>query len=181
LACRIHGCGRGERQSSTRDAPRPKTVAGAQWHRQFLGLNITIISHAHSQGCDHWNLGSGQDEPPWPGAHNQLAVYPSLALMPITIQYVSGHFSTGFRSTIGTDFITKTLPHHSKPDELVTLQIWNRPRPPPGLLSPLPPIAHATVRTLPGKNDSRPFLPRFSAAERHPDILMLERNTTYVA
>jgi Ras-related protein Rab-7A len=41
--------------------------------------------------------------------------------MPATIQYVSGHFSTGFRSTIGTDFITKTLPHHSKPDESVTL------------------------------------------------------------
>jgi Ras-related protein Rab-7A len=49
--------------------------------------------------------------------------------MPATIEYVSGHFSTGFRSTIGTGFITKTLPHHSKPDESVTLQIWVRPRP----------------------------------------------------
>ncbi|KAF8502922.1 ras-domain-containing protein [Russula emetica] len=39
-------------------------------------------------------------------------------------QYVSGQFLTAYRSTIGTDFITKTLPHHSKPDESVTLQIW---------------------------------------------------------
>jgi hypothetical protein len=31
-----------------------------------------------------------------------------------------------YRSTIGTDFITRTLPHHSKPDESVTLQIWVR-------------------------------------------------------
>ncbi|KAF8502932.1 hypothetical protein F5888DRAFT_1125636 [Russula emetica] len=31
-----------------------------------------------------------------------------------------------YRSTIGTDFITKTLPHHSQPDESVTLQVWDR-------------------------------------------------------
>ena len=31
-------------------------------------------------------------------------------------------------------------------------------------LSPLSPIAHATVRILPGRNASRPFPPRFSAA-----------------
>jgi Ras-related protein Rab-7A len=42
-------------------------------------------------------------------------------------QYVSGYFSTGYRSTIGTDFVTKTLPHHSNPEESVTLQIWVRP------------------------------------------------------
>jgi hypothetical protein len=80
------------------------TLAGAQWHRQFFRLNITIISHACSWCCDHRKLGSGQGEPPWPGVHNQLAVYPSLVLMPIT-QYVSGHFSTGFCLTIGTHFI----------------------------------------------------------------------------
>ncbi|KAH9959496.1 P-loop containing nucleoside triphosphate hydrolase protein [Lactifluus volemus] len=40
-------------------------------------------------------------------------------------QYVSGHFSTGYRATIGTDFISKTLPHHSNPDESVTLQVWD--------------------------------------------------------
>ncbi|KAF8523112.1 ras-domain-containing protein [Hysterangium stoloniferum] len=39
--------------------------------------------------------------------------------------YVSGRFSTGYRATIGTDFITKTLPHHSNPEEVVTLQIWD--------------------------------------------------------
>jgi Ras-related protein Rab-7A len=57
------------------------------------------------------------------------------------IKYVSGHFSTAYRSTIGTDFITKTLPHHSKPDESVTLQIWVRHRHCPlRLLSLLPPL-----------------------------------------
>ncbi|KAH9963601.1 small GTPase superfamily, partial [Russula dissimulans] len=40
-------------------------------------------------------------------------------------QYVSGRFTAGYRSTIGTDFITKTLPHHSNPEETVTLQIWD--------------------------------------------------------
>ncbi|KAF8519206.1 P-loop containing nucleoside triphosphate hydrolase protein [Gautieria morchelliformis] len=39
--------------------------------------------------------------------------------------YVSGRFSTGYRATIGTDFITKVLSHHSNPDEVVTLQIWD--------------------------------------------------------
>ncbi|KAG8907582.1 hypothetical protein FRB99_003506 [Tulasnella sp. 403] len=29
-------------------------------------------------------------------------------------QYISGHFATGYRATIGTDFITKTLPHYSQ-------------------------------------------------------------------
>ncbi|KAI0353210.1 ras-domain-containing protein [Trametes cingulata] len=40
-------------------------------------------------------------------------------------QYISGRFTTGYRATIGADFITKTLPHHSSPEELVTLQIWD--------------------------------------------------------
>ncbi|KAH0826402.1 P-loop containing nucleoside triphosphate hydrolase protein [Lanmaoa asiatica] len=40
-------------------------------------------------------------------------------------QYVSGRFSTGYRATIGADFIAKTLPHPTKPDEVVTLQIWD--------------------------------------------------------
>ncbi|KIJ32065.1 hypothetical protein M422DRAFT_84301, partial [Sphaerobolus stellatus SS14] len=40
--------------------------------------------------------------------------------------YISGKFSTGYRATIGTDFITKTLPHHNNPEEFVTLQIWAR-------------------------------------------------------
>ncbi|CAL1697199.1 unnamed protein product [Somion occarium] len=40
-------------------------------------------------------------------------------------QYISGRFTTGYRATIGADFITKTLPHHSNPDESVTLQIWD--------------------------------------------------------
>ena len=39
-------------------------------------------------------------------------------------QYISGRFSTGYRATIGADFITKTVPHPRNPDELVTLQIW---------------------------------------------------------
>ncbi|OBZ79632.1 GTP-binding protein YPTC5 [Grifola frondosa] len=40
-------------------------------------------------------------------------------------QYISGRFTTGYRATIGADFITKTLPHYSLPDESVTLQIWD--------------------------------------------------------
>ncbi|OSX56189.1 hypothetical protein POSPLADRAFT_1086824, partial [Postia placenta MAD-698-R-SB12] len=40
-------------------------------------------------------------------------------------QYVSGRFTTGYRATIGADFITKSLPHHSALDETITLQIWD--------------------------------------------------------
>lgn len=42
----------------------------------------------------------------------------------IVLQYISGRFTTGYRATIGADFITKTVPHHSDPAETVTLQIW---------------------------------------------------------
>ncbi|EJD04593.1 ras-domain-containing protein [Fomitiporia mediterranea MF3/22] len=40
-------------------------------------------------------------------------------------QYIMGRFSTGYRATIGTDFITKTVPHYLNPEESVTLQIWD--------------------------------------------------------
>ncbi|KAK0186816.1 P-loop containing nucleoside triphosphate hydrolase protein [Armillaria mellea] len=40
-------------------------------------------------------------------------------------QYISGRFSNGYRATIGADFITKTVPHPTKKDEYVTLQIWD--------------------------------------------------------
>ncbi|TFY71658.1 hypothetical protein EVG20_g1348 [Dentipellis fragilis] len=43
----------------------------------------------------------------------------------LLMSYISGRFSTGYRATIGADFITKTLPHYSNPDESVTLQIWD--------------------------------------------------------
>ena len=89
--------------------------------RMFL---LTTFIHAHCQGRDNRKLGSREDEPPWPGAHRQLLVSPPRLIA--TIKFVSGQFSTAYRSTIGTDFITKTLPHHSKPDEFVTLQIWVR-------------------------------------------------------
>jgi hypothetical protein len=39
-------------------------------------------------------------------------------------QYIEGHFSTGYRATIGADFITKVLPHPTDPEQSVTLQIW---------------------------------------------------------
>ena len=42
------------------------------------------------------------------------------------LQYISGRFTTGYRATIGADFITKALPHHSNPQETITLQIWVR-------------------------------------------------------
>ncbi|KAF9237254.1 P-loop containing nucleoside triphosphate hydrolase protein [Melanogaster broomeanus] len=40
-------------------------------------------------------------------------------------QYISGRFSTGYRATIGADFISKTLSHPSITNEVVTLQIWD--------------------------------------------------------
>lgn len=40
------------------------------------------------------------------------------------IQYISGQFSTGYRATIGADFISKTLPHPLIAGESITLQIW---------------------------------------------------------
>ncbi|KAL1749699.1 small GTPase superfamily, partial [Schizophyllum commune] len=40
-------------------------------------------------------------------------------------KYISGRFSTGYRATIGADFITKTLPCTSPPDDSVVLQIWD--------------------------------------------------------
>ncbi|KAF8896758.1 P-loop containing nucleoside triphosphate hydrolase protein [Gymnopilus junonius] len=40
-------------------------------------------------------------------------------------KYISGRFSTGYRATIGADFITKTLPHPTRADQSVTLQIWD--------------------------------------------------------
>src|SRR6266567_6896685 len=92
---------------------------------------------------------------------NCLFVRGSLTAM----KYVSGQFSTAYRSTIGTDFITKTLPHHSKPDESVTLQIW---------------VSHHHYhyvyllfychrshnrRILPDKNAFHPFLLHFSVEQ----------------
>ncbi|KAG1877189.1 P-loop containing nucleoside triphosphate hydrolase protein [Suillus subluteus] len=40
-------------------------------------------------------------------------------------QYISGRFSTGYRATIGADFITKSLPDPKSPTEVISLQIWD--------------------------------------------------------
>ncbi|KAG2339947.1 hypothetical protein BDR05DRAFT_840082, partial [Suillus weaverae] len=40
-------------------------------------------------------------------------------------QYISGRFSTGYRATIGADFITKSLPDPKTPSESISLQIWD--------------------------------------------------------
>ncbi|CCL99975.1 uncharacterized protein FIBRA_02000 [Fibroporia radiculosa] len=40
-------------------------------------------------------------------------------------QYISGRFTTGYRATIGADFITKSVPHYNSPEENITLQIWD--------------------------------------------------------
>ncbi|KAF8808601.1 ras-domain-containing protein [Phlegmacium glaucopus] len=40
-------------------------------------------------------------------------------------KYLSGCFSNGYRATIGADFITKTLPHPTDPNQSITLQIWD--------------------------------------------------------
>ena len=109
--------------------------------RMFL---LTTFIHAHCQGRDHRKLGSREDEPPWPGAHRQLLVSPPRLIT--AIKFVSGQFSTAYRSTIGTDFITKTLPHHSKPDEFVTLQIWvRRYHFPTTSTFSSSPVAHTTI------------------------------------
>ena len=78
--------------------------------------------------------------------------------MPITIQYVSGHFSTARWNRFY---------HQDTPSSLQARRVGDSPiwvRPSTTFLSPLPPVAHAIVRILSGKNASRPFLPRFSAA-----------------
>ncbi|KAK2464909.1 hypothetical protein APHAL10511_002985 [Amanita phalloides] len=40
-------------------------------------------------------------------------------------KYITGRFFGAYRTTIGTDFITKSLPHPTNPEEKVTLQIWD--------------------------------------------------------
>ncbi|PVG00718.1 ras-domain-containing protein [Serendipita vermifera] len=40
-------------------------------------------------------------------------------------KYTSGRFSTNYRATIGADFITKTIPHYSDPEQSLQLQIWD--------------------------------------------------------
>ena len=136
---------------------RLKTVAGAQ-----LRLDITIISRVHNQGRDYWKLGSGQDEPPWPGAQNQLASYPSLVLMrnhntvcllPLLDRIPFNHWNLFY--------------HQDAPSPLQARRAGDsKSGSVPALLrvSSSIPIAHATVRILSGKNASHPFLPRFSVA-----------------
>ena len=125
--------------------------------------------HAYSprtQGRDHWEFGSGKDEPSC--IHGQVRAINWLFIRvsfcgSVFVQFVSGHFSTAFHSTIGTGFITKTLPH-SKPDESVTLLIWIRlPLP---TKSPCSSPRHRSRdhRIPPDKSASRPFRPRFSVA-----------------
>ncbi|ELU38103.1 Ras domain-containing protein [Rhizoctonia solani AG-1 IA] len=40
-------------------------------------------------------------------------------------EYITGRFSTAYRATIGADFIAKRLPHYSKPEQGVVIQIWD--------------------------------------------------------
>ncbi|CUA77209.1 Ras-related protein RABG2 [Rhizoctonia solani] len=40
-------------------------------------------------------------------------------------QYITGRFSTAYRATIGADFVAKRLPHYSRPEQGVILQIWD--------------------------------------------------------
>ena len=55
---------------------------------------------------------------------NQVCAPKSAEIQAHGPQYISGRFSTGYRATIGADFIAKTLPHPTQPDQVVTLQIW---------------------------------------------------------
>jgi hypothetical protein len=84
---------------------------------------------------------------------HQLLVCPRLTLRIITaIKYVSGQFSTAYCSTIGTNFITKTLPRHSKPDESATTDLG------PSLSLRLYPHRSHDHRIPPDKNAFHPSL-----------------------
>ena len=48
----------------------------------------------------------------------------AVAVVLTFFQYITGRFFGRYRTTIGADFITKTLPHPNNPEESVTLQIW---------------------------------------------------------
>ena len=58
---------------ASRWRPVAQTISQAQDYSTFT-------SHAHSQGRDHWKLGSGQDEPPWPGAHKSTGCLSRVSL-----------------------------------------------------------------------------------------------------
>jgi hypothetical protein len=54
---------------------------------------------------------------------SSLLLYKGL-IHELGMQFVNGMFSTGYRATIGADFVSKTVPHPYKPDEEIALQIW---------------------------------------------------------
>lgn len=146
----------------------------------FSGFNITFILHAYSQGRDHWELWSGKDEPSWPGAHDQLAVHPSLALRilyctvclwPLLDSIPFNHWNRFY--------------HKDSPSSLQARRVGDSPNlgpspaPHPSLLSHLLPIAHATI----GYRRTRTLLVPFDCffpwrRRRHPH---LRRQSTRVA
>ena len=54
------------------------------------------------------------------------ASYADFVIFVGTVKYISGQYSMGYKATIGTDFISKSVPHYQNPEESVTLQIWVR-------------------------------------------------------
>lgn len=101
---------------------RPKTVAGVQWHG-FLSLTL---QSSNVRTVKDVIIGNSGVDLLWPGAHKLLAICPSLALRIIT--------KVCFRPLLdGIPFnhwnrVYHHGNHRSKPDDLMTLQIWVRPR-----------------------------------------------------
>ncbi|KAH9840803.1 ras family-domain-containing protein [Rhodofomes roseus] len=89
-----------------------------------------VTGHALSQPVPGWShKGIARHD----ARHSPATTLARHARLPPTLrcvgepceQYISGRFATGYRATIGADFITKSVPHHSSPDETVTLQLWD--------------------------------------------------------
>jgi hypothetical protein len=59
----------------------------------------------------------------------------------VDANHFSGHFSTGFCSTFGTDFITKTLPHHPRAQ---ARRVGDSPN-----LGPSPPLHQVSILLYP--------------------------------
>jgi hypothetical protein len=91
-------------------------------------------------------------------------------------QYISGRFSTGYRATIGADFITKSLPDPKTPTELISLQIWV------GLSLELPsylPFAHATIGYRRPRTLLLPLLRVLPRRRRRPTHVRRQRTRDY--
>ena len=118
---------------STREAPSDEDRGRCtQRHGQFLGVNIAVIPHAHSQGHDHWKLGSGKERAPVARCAQSIGCLSEARFANHnTVRYVFGHFLTAFCSTI------RPVYHQDIPSSLQARRVGDSkagPPHPPGLL-----------------------------------------------